>query len=1167
MTQKKLEELAKIDQQLKLVRRQTKAALARENLMDFIKFTMPDPEDTSDADKSLYHNALHHDAIARVVEEVEKGEIQFLILTVPPRHGKSEIVSRRLPAWYLGRNPRDNVVLATYNDDFAKDFGADVRAIMKSPQYRTIFPNVTLQTGGAAKERLQTKQGGMATFVGVGGSLTGRGAHCLPGGTLVWTTAGQIPIKNLKDAPSSVKVVSYDRHSGALRTNGIEALSARQATRIYRITDSRGRVVESTGDHPFLTARGYIRADQLTPGDRLLCAVPQGDDQARLRGDEAPGSGPDGVLLLEQMLGVAPEQEGARSSGPGMLRVRERSSERCEIWVPQDSVLLETVLGEGSREAQGCDPRPTALAQVPGMRDGVPEFRGYGELPREEEPSAGYVLQQDVREPRALAEDVRHDEPGLATRPESGPGAAACREGVSGSAAGNTAAGFGAVCGLRFTFAPSRTPHQPDADGQPLAEPDRDVPFVPPGAPRERAVVLAAEESVVRRVDEVPVGDGGVEVFDIQVERDHNFFANGFCVSNCLIIDDVIKDYEQARSQAFRDRAWEWFTKVAMTRRMGRKLVIITFTRWHTDDIIGRLTDPENEYFNASIAEKIRIINFPAIAEEGDPLGRAPGEPLWPERYDLDFLQEQRSLDPLGFEALYQQRPTLADGVLFRRENIRYYDPGSVDVSQMRVYCVSDHAVSTTQRSDSTVLLRVGLDRQNNIYLLDCWWKKAKTDEVVEAMLTMARQEPRPLIWWAEKGHISKSIGPFLRKRMSESSTFFNLVEVTPAADKEQRAQAISARMAMGYVHFPKDKPWVERAVNELLAFPNGLHDDFCLAADTEVTLADGARRRIDAIREGDFVATPEGPCRVAAAVQTSSHAEVRRVRLSDGRVLIATGNHPLFVAGKGFVPVDALAYGDVLFDERQDGQWQSQKCSSTAATGIADTRKAGIGITGSTSTLRSPAAGSCTATSGRILTGRYPPASRSTTQTKTRSTTTPGTWSFWPFRRIVRSTSPQEAGRWTTSLTSTAYVTSPASGTGARKAALGTPSTESAAGRIAKWWKSAVSAVARRSRPFSRESVFATTRAVRVTAVEALTTPQPVYNLAVENSHVFYANGVLTHNCDALAYVGLGLQSQIPVKRQTTADTAPKYGTFRWVKEQQREADRAFSLSQNGGF
>lgn len=288
----------------------------------------------------------------------------------------------------------------------------------------------------------------------------------------------------------------------------------------------------------------------------------------------------------------------------------------------------------------------------------------------------------------------------------------------------------------------------------------------------------------------------------------------------------MIKDYEQARSKAFRDRAWEWFTKVAMTRRMGPKLVIITFTRWHQDDIIGRLTDPENEYYNRKMAEKIKVINLPAIAGEEDPLGREPGQPLW-DRFDLEFLEEQRTLDPLGFEALYQQRPSLMDGDLFKRESLQFFDPAEIDERELRIYCASDHAVDTKQRSDFTCLLRAGVDKQLNIYLLDCWWQKQPTDVVVEQMLQLFRQQPAPLVWWAEKGHISKSIGPFLRKRMSETGTFGNLVEVTPAGDKVQRAQSIVGRAAMGKLFFPKGKPWVERAISEMMAFPNGLHDDF----------------------------------------------------------------------------------------------------------------------------------------------------------------------------------------------------------------------------------------------------------------------------------------------------------------------------------------------------
>jgi hypothetical protein len=115
--------------------------------------------------------------------------------------------------------------------------------------------------------------------------------------------------------------------------------------------------------------------------------------------------------------------------------------------------------------------------------------------------------------------------------------------------------------------------------------------------------------------------------------------------AHLLICDDLIKDDKEAKSKAIRDQAWNWFTKVAMSRRMGRKLVILTFTRWHADDPIGRLTDPENPFYSEKMASKIKVINIPAIAEADDPLGRKPGEALWPDgpdKFDIDFLANSR---------------------------------------------------------------------------------------------------------------------------------------------------------------------------------------------------------------------------------------------------------------------------------------------------------------------------------------------------------------------------------------------------------------------------------------------------------------------------------------------------------------------------------------------
>ncbi len=296
--------------------------------------------------------------------------------------------------------------------------------------------------------------------------------------------------------------------------------------------------------------------------------------------------------------------------------------------------------------------------------------------------------------------------------------------------------------------------------------------------------------------------------------------------AHLLLVDDLYKDAEEARSPTIRDKAWDWLVKVALYRRMGKRLTIITMTRWHSDDIIGRLTDPENPHYNAQEAKAWKIIRLPGLAEEDDPLGRKVGEPLWPERYDLEYHLANQRRDPLGFAALTQQRPTVADGVLFRRETIQFYDRADVP-DDLRIYCSSDHAVATGQRNDPSCLLKVGIDRQSNIWLLDCVWKKMTSDAAVEAMLAMASGGQRPLLWWAERGHISKSIGPFLRKRMLETGVYINIREVTPVGDKEQRAQSIAARVAMGKVYFPKDAIWTEKAINEMMAFPNGNHDDF----------------------------------------------------------------------------------------------------------------------------------------------------------------------------------------------------------------------------------------------------------------------------------------------------------------------------------------------------
>lgn len=325
-------------------------------------------------------------------------------------------------------------------------------------------------------------------------------------------------------------------------------------------------------------------------------------------------------------------------------------------------------------------------------------------------------------------------------------------------------------------------------------------------------------------VDRLAIDGGGVLFF---TGRGSSITGRG---GNILLIDDPLKDRNEADSPAIREKLWTWFTQVLGTRLMTKDgAIVIIMTRWHEDDLVGRLTDPHNPCYSVEEAKRWKIIDLPAIAGDKDVLGRKKGEALWPERFDLEYLENVRRTDMRGFQALYQGRPSPEDGAFFKAEYIRTYirmsDLPARD--SLRYYAASDHAVSLEQGRDKTCLMVVGVDDHDQIWVMpDVFWTRASTDVVVEAMIALM-EKYKPQTWWAEKGHISKSIGPFLRKRMLERRVFCAIDEVTPVGDKQQRAQSIHARMAMGKVVMPQFPRWYADAHDQLLKFPQGVHDDF----------------------------------------------------------------------------------------------------------------------------------------------------------------------------------------------------------------------------------------------------------------------------------------------------------------------------------------------------
>lgn len=300
--------------------------------------------------------------------------------------------------------------------------------------------------------------------------------------------------------------------------------------------------------------------------------------------------------------------------------------------------------------------------------------------------------------------------------------------------------------------------------------------------------------------------------------------------AHTILLDDPIKDRKEADSITIRDGLWTWYTQVLRTRLMNRHGTIVMIqTRWNEDDLIGRLTDPLNPYYSHEEAKIWRSIDLPALAEDDDVLGRKPGEALWPDRFDEKYLEEIRASDPRGFMALYQGRPSPKEGAFFQHKDLVGYN-SMRDLpahEEMRFYAASDHAVTLEKQGDKTCLMVVGVDKADHVWVMpDVVWMRLDSHAAVEGMC-MLIEKYKPQFWWAEAGSITKSIGPFLRKRMLEKRVFCAMDPIAPAVDKQQRAQAIQARSAMKMVHFPTWCRWWSEAQDQILKFPNGSKDDF----------------------------------------------------------------------------------------------------------------------------------------------------------------------------------------------------------------------------------------------------------------------------------------------------------------------------------------------------
>lgn len=280
-----------------------------------------------------------------------------------------------------------------------------------------------------------------------------------------------------------------------------------------------------------------------------------------------------------------------------------------------------------------------------------------------------------------------------------------------------------------------------------------------------------------------------------------------------LIIDDVFKDRSEADSPTIRNKVYNWYTSTLYTRLAPGGGILIIMTRWHVDDLCGRLLEKDKD------AKQWEIIEYPAIATHNEP-HRKKGEALHPERYPLEELLRIKSdVGSRDWEALYQQHPTIDGGAVFKKEWIKHWTvlPDRFD-TMLTSWDMTFKATDTTDYVVGQVWGRKGAD----CYLIDQVRKRMSFTDTIHDFVKLSNKHPKALKKLVEDKANGPAVIDVLKKHVQ------GIVPIIPKESKVARAYAVTPMWEAGNVYIPSPIicPWVEDYVTELTNFPVVAHDD-----------------------------------------------------------------------------------------------------------------------------------------------------------------------------------------------------------------------------------------------------------------------------------------------------------------------------------------------------
>ena len=728
---------------------------------------------------------VHEDICRRVerfVEQVEQGLSPRLLLLCPPRTGKSEIGSRHVAPWALGKHPDWEIIATSNSASLSLSFSRYIRDLMRDPGYQTVFADAKLDPSSQSVENWNLTRGGGYMAAGVGTGIVGRGATILLVDDVV---------RDMEAADSPT-----------IRENIWEWYLSVAYTRLAPGGGVLG-ILCMTGDTPVLMADGtQRRLDTLKPSDDV--ATYARGTLASTKVVDVRSNGSDSVFKIT-------------TSSDRILRANQRHPFLTVLpsgevtWTRLKHLTtahrIVTVKGSGAN-GEGLSALPRGVASLPSV-EGFARITMANSVGR---------LGAAATPPSSKLEGTLASSTGTVSPEQSTTRCTTSKKGAVPSV-GNT------------PLTPARH-HTGSTNSQSITA-------TTPGGCEPCSATTATQESDILLMSQwhlPPLGisdftlervisvehDGEEEVFDLQVEETENFIANGAVSHNTWWNEDdwagrIIQAMEHGEGDKFE------VVKYPAINDQGDEYIL-------ADDSIEQLPPDQPPPPGSRLTRRMGTAIHPE---------RYTTEMMLKIKRNLIAGGQKRVWD-----ALYQQNPTPDDGNYFSKDMFRYY--GSPPARrELRVYQAWDFAISEGKDSDYTVGVCLGVDHRDNVYLLDVMrFRSGDGGYIIDTILDFAAQYDADALGF-EDGQIWKAIEFQFKKRCEERRQYPSFELLKPLTDKMVRANPLRGRMQLGKVYFDKNAPWFDPVYREMIVFPAGKHDDCvdAIAWAVRLTLSRAAPR------------------------------------------------------------------------------------------------------------------------------------------------------------------------------------------------------------------------------------------------------------------------------------------------------------------------------------